>query len=348
MQSSHANKVMLVDDDENIRDLYNRILTKTGYTVIEATSGEDALLIADHEQPNAILMDIHMPGINGIETCQKLRKMEQHKTTPILFLTANDKTETLKEAFSVGGDDFIQKSVDPVILNARLQSHMQRAHYYNELESLRSNLNRYISTHTQEMVERYTKTGILPPPEHQDLCIMFTDIRDYTSLSQKADAEEIFSILSQQLGKQVDLVYNHGGYVDKFGGDGIMAVFEGEDKSERACLCALDIIDITQQHFNSTHEVPFIPGIGISNGQAILGNIGSNKHLDYSVIGNTVNLAARLCGHAKPMSITVTTSVRDDVSNIHDLHFTNEHKVKIKGFEKTVEILNLSRSLKNN
>ena len=348
MQSSHANKVMLVDDNEDIRDRYNRILTNKGYTVIEATSGEDALLIANHEQPNAILMDIHMPGINGIETCQKLRKMEQHKTTPVLFLTADEHTAILKEAFSAGGDDFIQKTVDPVILNARLQSHIQRAHYYSELESLRSNLNRYISTRTQEMVERYTKTGILSPPEHQDLCIMFTDIRDYTSLSQKANAEEIFSILSQQLGKQVDLVYNHGGYVDKFGGDGIMAVFEGEDKSERACLCALDIIDVTQQHFNSTHEVPFIPGIGISKGEAILGNIGSNKHLDYSVIGNTVNLAARLCGLAKPMTITVSTSVRDDISNMHDLHFTNEHEAKIKGFEKLVGVLNLSRNLNNN
>lgn len=346
MHSTHTNKVMLVDDDESIRDLYNRILTKNGCIVIEAESGEEALRISEHEQPSAILMDIHMPGINGIETCRKLRKTEKHKATPILFLTANDDTAILKEAFSAGGDDFIQKPIDPVILHARLQSHMQRAHYYGELESLRSNLSRYVSTHTQKMVERYTKTGILPPPEYRDLCIMFTDIRDYTSLSQKADAKNIFSTLSKQLGDQVDLVYNHNGYVDKFGGDGIMAVFEGENKCERACLCALDIIDVTQQQFNSKNEVPFIPGIGIANGEAILGNIGSSKHLDYSVIGNTVNLAARLCGEAKPMSIAVAKSVRNDIANIHDLHFTNEQKVKIKGIDKPVAILNLIRERK--
>lgn len=346
MQSTQANKIMIVDDDDCTRSLYHRMLTKVGFTVIEAGCGEDALLIADHEQLNGILMDIHMPGINGIETCRRLRKMEQHRATPILFLTANDKTEILKEAFSAGGDDFIQKPINPVILHARLQGHIQRAHYYHELENLRKNLNRYISTRTQEMVERYTKTGILPPPEQQDVCIMFTDIRDFTSLSQKTDAEEMFTILGQHLGEQVDLVYQHNGYVDKFGGDGIMAVFEGEDKSERACHCALDIIEMTRQHWESKHEIQFKPGIGVYNGEAILGNIGSSEHLDYSVVGNTVNLAARLCGHAKAMSIVTATSVRDDISNMHDLHFTNEHDVKIKGINNPVSILNLSRGLK--
>lgn len=346
MQSTQANKIMIVDDDDCTRSLYNRMLTKAGFTTIEAECGEDALLIAEHEHLNGILMDIHMPGINGIETCRRLRKMKQHRVTPILFLTANDKTEILKEAFSAGGDDFIQKPIKTVVLHARLQGHMQRAHYYHELENLQKNLNRYISPRTQEMVERYTKTGRLPPPEQQDMCIMFTDIRDFTLLSQKSDAEEMFTILSQHLGEQVDLVYQHGGYVDKFGGDGIMAVFEGEDKSERACHCALDIIEMSQQHCESKHEIQFKPGIGVYNGEAILGNIGSSEHLDYSVVGNTVNLAARLCGHAKSMSIVAATSVRDDISNMHNLHFTNEHDVKIKGIDNPVSILNLSRSLK--
>ncbi len=346
MYNADANKIMLVDDDESSRALYNLLLTKAGYAVIEAQSGEEALQVAEKEQFNAILLDIHMPGIDGIATCRKLREIAQHKTTPILFLTADDKTSVLKEAFEAGGDDFIQKPIDSVILKARLKSHMQRASYYREIDELRSNLNRYISTHTQKMVERYTKTGILPPPEYQNLCIMFTDIRDYTALSQKADAKEIFSTLSQQLGEQVDLVYQHGGYVDKFGGDGIMAVFEGEDKSQRACLCALDIIDKTQQHFSKTQKVPLIPGIGINIGEAVLGNIGSDKHLDYSVIGNTVNLAARLCGESKPMSITITKAVRDDISNSDNFAFTNEDKVKIKGITEPVDILNLSRSFK--
>lgn len=341
-----ANKIMIVDDDDSIRSLHCRMLTNAGFNAIEAECGEDALTIADHEQLDGILMDIQMPGIGGIETCRRLRMMEQHRATPILFLTAHNKTEILKEAFSAGGDDFIQKPIKSVILNARLQGHMQRAHYYHELESLRKNLNRYISTRTQEMVERYTKTGILPPPELHDVCIMFTDIRDFTSLSQKINAGEMFTILGQHLGEQVDLVYQHSGYVDKFGGDGIMAVFEGGDKSERACHCALDIIEMTRQHWELKHEIQFKLGIGVYNGEAILGNIGSSEHLDYSVVGNTVNLAARLCGHAKPMSIVAATSVRDDITNMQDLHFTNEHDVKIKGIDNPISILNLSRGLK--
>lgn len=347
MKSALTNKIMIVDDNECIRSLYSRMLTNVGFTTIEVECGEDALCIASNEAVDAVLMDIQMPGINGIETCRKLRQMEQYHVTPILFLTANDETEVLKEAFSAGGDDFILKSTESVVLHARLQGHLQRAQYYHELESLRKNLNRFVSTRTQEMVEHYTKTGILPPPEQQDVCIMFTDIRDYTSLSQNINSKAIFTILGQHLGKQVELVYQHGGYVDKFGGDGIMTVFEGNDKNERACHCAKDIIKMTQELWDSKDEVQFNPGIGIYDGRVILGNIGSSEHLDYSVIGNTVNIAARLCEHAKRMSIVVATSVRDGILNMQGLHFTNEHDVKIKGIDKPVTILNLSPDLKD-
>ena len=348
LQNIEASTIMIVDDDEINRSLYSRRLSNVGFTTIEAKCGEDALRIASNEVVDAILVDIQMPGISGIEACRKLREMEQYRVTPILFLTANDEPEVLKEAFSAGGDDFIHKSTKPVILHARLRGYLQRSQYYHELESLRNNLNRFVSTRTQEMVERYTKTGILPPPEQQDVCIMFTDIRDYTSLSQNINSEEMFTILGQHLGKQVELVYQHNGYVDKFGGDGIMTVFEGADKNERACRCAMDILKMTKQFWHSEEETQFKPGIGIYNGSVILGNIGSSEHLDYSIIGNAVNIAARLCGHAKPMSIVAATSVRDGISNMHGLHFTNEHDVKIKGIDKPVTILNLSPDLKDN
>ena len=333
---------MIVDDEKSIRSLYSRMLSDVGFTVIEVECGEDALQIAENEVVDAVLMDIKMPGINGIEACRKLREMERYRVTPILFLTANDETKVLKEAFSSGGNDFIHKSTKSVVLHARLQGHLQRAQYHHELENLRNNLNRFVSTRTQEMVERYTKTGILPPPELLDVCVMFTDIRDYTSLSQNINSEEMFTILGQHLGKQIELVYQHKGYVDKFGGDGIMTVFEGDDKNERACRCAVDILKMTKQLWHSKDEVQLKPGIGIYDGSVILGNIGSSEHLDYSVIGNTVNSASRLCEHAKPMSIVAATSVRDGISNIHGLHFTDGHDVKIKGIDKPITILNLS------
>lgn len=342
-----TNKIMIVDDNESIRSRYSLMLTNVGFTTIEAECGEDALRIAANEVVDAVLLDIQMPGINGIETCRKLREMEQYRITPILFLSANDEDEILMEAFSAGGDDYIHKTMKPFVLHARLQGHLQRAQYYHELENLRKNLNRFVSTRTQEMVERYTKTGILPLPEQQDVCIMFTDIRDYTSLSQKINSEEVFTILGKHLGKQVELVYQHGGYVDKFGGDGIMTVFEGDDKNERACHCAMDIIKMTQEVWDSKHEVQFNPGIGIYDGRVILGNIGSSEHLDYTVIGNTVNIAARLCEHAEPMSIVLTTSVRDGILNMQGLHFTNEHDVKIKGIDKPLTIINLIPDLKD-
>lgn len=344
MHSKQNNKVMIVDDDRISRTFLQQMLICTGYSVIEAKCGEDALKIAYQEHMDGILLDVSMPGIGGIETCRRLRMMEQYRATPILFVTSHDETEKLQGAFEAGADDFIHKPLNAVILQARLQGHMQRAHYYYELERLHRNLNRYISTRTQEMVERYTETGVLPPPEHKEVCIMFTDIRDFTSLSQKIDAEDLFSILTQHLGEQVELVYQHTGYVDKFGGDGIMAVFEGENRCELASRCALDIIDMAQQHCELIGGMQINIGIGVYAGEAILGNIGSSEHLDYSLIGNTVNLAARLCGHARAMSIVASTSVRDEITNMQGLHFTDDNTVEIKGVDHMVPITYLSRA----
>lgn len=342
--SKQNNKVMIVDDDRISRIVLRQMLISTGFSVIEAECGEDALVIAGQEQLDGILLDVSMPGIGGIETCRRLRSMQRYRATPILFVTSHDETDKLQEAFEAGGDDFIHKPFNPVILRASLQGHMQRADYYYELEGLHQNLNRYISTRTQEMVERYTETGVLPPPEHKDVCIMFTDIRDFTSLSQKIDAEVLFGILSRHLGEQVDLIYQHEGYVDKFSGDGIMAVFEGENKCELASRCALDIIDMAQQHCEFIDGLQLKIGIGINTGEVILGNIGSSEHLDYSVVGNTVNLAARLCGHASPMSIIISTSVRDDITNMQGLHFTDDYAVKVKGIDHPVHVTNLLRA----
>ena len=290
MRSAQTNKVMIVDDDHVSRTVLRLMLISSGYSVVEAECGEDALEIVLKEQVDGILLDVSMPGIGGIETCRRLRMMEQHRATAILFVTSYDETDKLKEVFEAGADDFVHKPINPVILHARLQGHMQKARYYYDLEDLRQNLNRYISTRTQEMVERYTETGLLPPAEHKEVCIMFTDIRDFTALTQKIDAEAMFSVLSQHLGEQIDLVYQYEGYVDKFSGDGIMAVFEGKNKCMQASRCAIDIIDMAQQHYEAIEGMQLKVGIGVYAGEVILGNIGSSEHLDYSVVGNTVNL----------------------------------------------------------
>src|SRR5262249_43010466 len=153
-----------------------------------------------------------------------------YRITPILFVTGAGEHDHVAAAFAAGCDDFISKPVDGVVLRARLGNHLERLAYFRQLEGARRALNRYVSKRTREIAEAASRTGNLLPPEQRDVVILFSDIRGFTALADDMDPQKLFSLLSGQLAEQVNCVHEHGGYVDKFGGDGVMAVFDGEDR----------------------------------------------------------------------------------------------------------------------
>ncbi len=342
MKPQYENTILIVDDQSTMRMLLSQLLKKEGYKVVESTCGEEAVLLAKDSNFDGILLDLKMKGINGIETCRQIRGIARHQVTPILIITSMGEDEALPEAFEAGCDDFIVKPINPVVLHARLKAHIHKTELYNQLESVRKSLNRYISPRTQNMVEHYAGSGEYPAPEKRQICSLFTDIRGFTQLSQHIETEHLFSLLSEHLAYQVELVYQYSGYVDKYAGDGIMAIFEGPEMAKQSCHCALEIIAHAKDLARHEKNHLFAVGCGLDKGQAIIGNIGSPEHLDYSVIGETVNLAARLCGYARPMSIAVSESIFIENKDNKHFHFSPEHHIEIKGFEQLVSVRELT------
>ncbi len=342
MQPQNHNTILIVDDQSTMRMLLSQLLKAEGYNVIEAACGEQAVTLARDSDYDGILLDLKMAGINGIETCRQIRGIARHQVTPILIITSMGEDEALPDAFDAGCDDFIVKPINPVVLRARLKAHIHKTELYNQLESVRKSLNRYISPRTQNMVEHYAGSGEYPAPEKRDICSLFTDIRGFTQLSQHIESEHLFSLLSEHLAYQVELVYQYSGYVDKYAGDGIMAVFEGPDRAKQSCHCALEIITHAKELALHKEDHLFAVGCGLDKGQAIIGNIGSPEHLDYSVIGETVNLAARLCGYAKPMSIVVSKSIYLENKDNEHFYFSPEQRIEIKGFDELIAVRELT------
>ncbi len=293
---------------------------------------------------DGFLLDLNMPGLDGVELCRRLRTLERPKLTPIICVTGYSDDNSISPEFAARADDSIAKPVNPTTLDARLSAHLQKMDYMKEMERVRKNLNRYISRRTQTMVEAYSITGILPMPEEQDVCVMFSDVRGFTQLSQELEPTTLFNVLSNHLGMQVDSVYRHGGYIDKFAGDGIMAVFDSDQRVAEACRCALEIMDATQSDELGRNQRMLELGIGIHCDSALVGNIGSNNHLDYSVIGETVNLAARLCGCAEPLSIVVSQSIAAEAQHEADFFFTAPCEVKVRGLRDPVTAYNVTRT----
>jgi len=342
MQQLQPKTILIVDDQPSTRMLIKQFLKSDGYQAVEAESGEDAIRLANESKFDGILLDLQMSGIDGIKTCRQMRALPLHNVTPILIITATGEDTALSAAFEAGCDDFIVKPISPIVLRARLSGHIQRTELYYQRERVRKSLNRYISPRTQKMVEQYAGTGKYPAPEKQELCTLFTDIRGFTQLSQHIKPEHLFTLLSEHLAYQVDLVYQYGGYVDKYAGDGIMAIFEEFDMVERSCLCAIDIIAHAQGIAQKEANHLFAVGCGLDKGLAIIGNIGSPEHLDYSVVGETVNLAARLCGYAEPMSIVVSKSVYVVITDDERFRFSQKQDIEIKGFEQRVPVYELA------
>jgi class 3 adenylate cyclase len=337
-----ARTILIVDDEADVRDTLQRFIQPEGYDIIQAEGGEQGIALAGKSQIDAFLVDIEMPRMNGIDFCRAMRAMDRYKATPIIFLTGHNDDTVLEEAFTSGGNDFVNKPCTVTVLRARLKSHLQRMECLQRLERMRRVLKQYLSKRTLEVVEDISATGVLPPPEEKELAICFTDMRGFTALSEETEATRLFSLISAVLAEQVTLIHEYGGYVDKFGGDGVMAIFDGPQMVLQSCLCALRIIDTAREQHAGLEEIRRF-GIGIHTGRAVIGNIGSPQHLDYSAIGTTVNVAARLCGQADATSIAVSKAVRDAVSDDKRVKFLNERQVPIRGIKGPVTVYTLIR-----
>jgi adenylate cyclase len=332
--------ILIADNEAQIRRSLAGLLAADGYKVLQAESGERAIALANEHQVDAFFLDMHLPRMSGIDLCRALRSLDEHTTTPIIFLTGRGEVGTLEELFASGCDDVVAKPVNPFVLRARLKGHLERVEYFRRLQRSQQ----FISRRNLEVVERTAATGMIPAPEEREIAICFTDLRGFTALAEQTDATRLFRLVSSVLAEQVEIVHRYKGYIDKFGGDGVMAIFDDADMVLQSCLCALKILDRTQtidaMHGEDLRRV----GIGIHVGRAVIGNIGSPDHLDYSAIGNAVNLAARLCGQAEATSIVVSKAVRDAAKDDERLCFHNERQVIIKGIKDPATVYTLSRA----
>ena len=334
--------VLVADDTAVTRMVIADTLGSSGVRILEADCGARAVQLAGDSMVDAFLFDIRMPDMNGIELCRAIRAIDRYEGTPIMFVTAMDQRDVLQWAIDAGCDDFMQKPIDAMVLRKRLGNLLHKAIYLRQVELMSLSLQRYVSPRTEEMARIFAATGVLPVPRQQEVCVLFSDARGFTQMSREVDPELLFRLLSEHLAAQVDLVYNHAGYIDKFAGDGIMAVFDGDNMAARCCRCALEIMDMTRDNAARSGSRINRLGIGVHRGSAIAGNLGSQNHLDYTLIGDTVNLATRLCGIANE-SIVASQAVFDAAAGARDLRFDGKKSVAIRGYRDPVTVYELAK-----
>jgi class 3 adenylate cyclase len=219
--------------------------------------------------------------------------------------------------------DLLQLNCD---LEAKVQSQVRQLENYNELR-------RYLSPKLTEKILTGSH-AFGAEPQRKMMTVVFTDIRGFSSLTESLEPEELFYLLDRYLSEMIKIVYHHDGTLNKIIGDGLLIFFGDpipmEDHVERSVRMAIDmqkkVTDLKDHFHQYGHELG--AGIGINTGFMTVGNIGSDIHKDYTVIGNQVNVASRLETMAKPGQILISQRTYSKVRNIFEAEEIGEIKVK--------------------
>lgn len=147
-----ASLIFVVDDDKSMRMLLRLALEQEGYQVLEAEDGKACLTACQNRQPDAILLDAVMPGMDGFECCTQLRTFPSRKHTPILIITVLDDPDSVERAFEVGATDYITKPIHWTVLRYRLRRLLQQSQLYQKLERANRELERlaYLVAHHEK------------------------------------------------------------------------------------------------------------------------------------------------------------------------------------------------------
>lgn len=213
-----------------------------------------------------------------------------------------------------------------------------------ERDMVKSAFARYVS---HQVVDSILAAGEAPilHGERRRITVLFCDIKGFTSMSEQLRPETVVSILNEFFEQMVDIIFKHGGTLDKFLGDGLMAIFgapaEDQYQEENAIKAALEIkkalLELSAR-LNKEHSINFGVGIGINSGAAIVGNIGSSQRMEYTAIGDTVNLASRL--ESKTRELGADILISEDTYNAVRGAFPDKLKkvgsINVKGKEDVV------------
>jgi len=348
--------ILVVDDNELNRDLLTRRLAKKGFVTVEAVDGFKALEWLANNRCDLVLLDIMMPGMSGIEVLEKIRETHDGTELPIIMATAKNTREDIVSALKLGANDYVTKPLDFPVVLARVNSQlaMKRANdHVRELvaeverrnEFIRSVFGRYL---TDDIVETLldSQEGLRLGGQRREITILMADIRGFTKLSSQLEPERVVTLVNNFLSEMTRVIISHGGTIDEFIGDAILALFSApramEDHAEKAVACALDM----QQAMRAVNELNHhsgLPelacGIGINTGEVIVGNIGSEQRAKYGVVGHNVNFASRIESYTNGGQILVSDRTLEACAGL--LEVRGDMSIRPKGFDEDVRVYDI-------
>jgi adenylate cyclase len=355
-------KILVVDDvPENVR-LLEAVLVPRGYEVVTAHDGDAALDLVEAEEPDLILLDVMMPGLDGYAVCTRLRANDDTAMLPVIMVTSSVGQEKTR-AIEAGADDFIPKPFNHDELLTRVRSLLRIKRYHDtikeqaaelaelnrtleqrvqaqvgELERLRR-LRRFLSPQLADAVVSSGDETILRSHRRQ-VAMFFADLRGWTSFVDAVEPEELMRVLGEFHGAIGRLVKRFDATVGFLEGDGVQLFFNDPIEIPDAALravrtgCALrEEMDLLMPVWSKRgYDLDF--GVGIALGYATCGEVGFEGRSDYAAIGAVTNLAARLADEATGGQVLIAKRLYAEVEQ--DIEVEPAGEFALKGFRRPV------------
>lgn len=308
-------KILVVDDEVDLETLikqkFRQKIREKEYDFVFAANGADALeKLQQHPDSDVILSDINMPVMDGLTLLSRLK--EGNWLAKAVIVSAYGDMDNIRTAMNRGAFDFITKPVNFEDLEVTMQKTIEHvAQVKQTLRAVKENniLKMYVDETVLKFMGSREFESSLMVNETLNASVAFIDICSFTTISENEPPDTVVKLLNMYFDVMVQEIIAQGGYIDKFIGDAIMAVFKGDFHLDRAIEAALALRTKIESLPNQQNGISFFPkvAIGINTGEMISGNIGSArlKRLDYTVIGDAVNTAQRLQSVAEPGQVLI-------------------------------------------
>ncbi|MEZ4870345.1 MAG: adenylate/guanylate cyclase domain-containing protein [Caldilineaceae bacterium] len=345
-------KILLVDDEPGTLQLVRKILQADGHEVYEASDGPQAIELFESTRPDLVLLDVVIPKIDGLGVLQEIRRRD--RLAGVIMVSALTSEQLAVKSMLSGADDYISKPFKLKTIRMHIRQVMDKVHLrrhntmlQEQLIDANEKLRHYMAA---PLVETLMASPSLPSlgGERALVTILFMDFCNFTGTTQNRPPDEVLHILNDYFALLATAIFENGGYMDKIMGDGFMALFNMPTAlPDHATLAVCSALKMSSQVIanNKAHNLPMNIRVGIHTGEAVVGNIGTPRLMNYTAIGDAVNLAKRLEESSEPGQILISAATRNLLN--FQRFASNSIQVdalglrKFKGFENPIEVFHI-------
>lgn len=309
-----AGRILIVDDNDINRDLLKHQLEKLGHVTAEAANGDEALRMMAEGNHDVMLLDVIMPGKNGIEVLAELRRDARHRYIPVIMLSALDDISSVVRCIEIGAEDYIGKPFEWSLLKARIGAALEKkrlrdreTEYLKQIDRERRFSDRLLRVILpDEVIDELKRTQTVRPRRHEEVAVLFSDIVSFTSYCEANDPETVVGQLQDLVESFETLAAQHGMYKVKTIGDAFMAtagLLKPIDDPVRTCVELGLAMNAATRKIASHWQIR----TGIHSGPVVAGVLGKQQFA-FDLWGDTVNTAFRMVDKAEPGTIALSGS----------------------------------------